>query len=67
MARIALRGESHKGLVTRLQQAYGIHATRLVQRIHALMGVADGQSVFEAAEVLVVGEQMMRDWLHAFV
>lgn len=67
MVRIALTGESRKSLVARLQQAYGNHATRLIRRIHALLGLAGGQSVFEVAEVLGVGEQTVRDWLHSFV
>lgn len=67
MVRIALTGESRKSLVARLQQAYASHATRLIRRIHALLGLAEGQSVYEVAQVLGVGEQTVRDWLHAFV
>jgi transposase len=67
MVRIALTGESRKALVARLQQAYGNRATRLVRRIHALLGLAEGQSVYETAQLLGIGEQTVRDWLHAFV
>jgi transposase len=67
MVRIALTGASRKALVERLQQAYADHATRLIRRIHALLGLAVGQSVYEVAQLLGVGEQTVRDWLHAFV
>lgn len=67
MVRIALTGGSRKALVARLQQAYDNHATRLIRRIHALLGLADGKSVWEMAQLLGVGEQTVRDWLHAFV
>jgi transposase len=67
MVRIALTVESRKSLVARLQQAYGDQATRLIGRIHALLGLADRRSVFEVAQVLGVGEQTVRDWLHSFV
>ena len=67
MIRIALSGETRKGLSSRLQQAYAAHATRLVRRIHALLWLADGKSVGEIARTLDVGEQTIRDWLHAFL
>jgi transposase len=67
MLRIALTGATRKMLVQRLQQAYGDGAARLVRRIHALLGLADGQAVGEIAQLLGVGEQTVRDWLHAFV
>lgn len=67
MVRIALSGESRKALACRLQQAYAAHATRLIRRVHALLWLADGKSVSEVAETLDVGEQTIRDWLHAFI
>jgi transposase len=67
MVRIALTDETRKAVAARLQQAYGNHATRLVRRIHALLGLAEGQSVFEVSQLLGIGEQTVRDWLHAFV
>jgi len=67
MVRIALTGETRKALVGRLQQAYATHASRLIRRIHALVGLVDGKSVWEMAQLLGVGEQTVRDWLHAFV
>jgi transposase len=67
MVRIASTGASRKALVARLQQAYANHATRPIRRIHALLGPADGKAVFEVAQLMGVGEQTVRDWLHAFV
>lgn len=67
MVRIALSGETRKALGGRLQQAYAAHATRLIRRIHALLWLADGKSVSEVAEILDVGDQTIRDWLHGFI
>lgn len=67
MMRIALTGATRKVLRYHLQQAYAAHATRLVRRIHALLWLAEGTAVAEIAEILAIGEQTVRDWLHAFV
>ena len=67
MVRIALSGATRKILSGRLQQAYATHTVRLIRRIHALLELADGKAVFEVAELLGIGEQTVRDWLHAFV
>src|SRR5260370_10913592 len=67
MGRIAFCPATRKALVARLKQAYATHTTRLVRRIHALLALADGQSVDEVAQLLAVGEQTIRDWLRAFV
>lgn len=67
MVRIALSGTTRKILVGRLQQAYATHTTRLIRRIHALLELAEGKAVWEVAELLGIGEQTVRDWLHAFV
>jgi transposase len=67
MVRIALTAQTHKSLASRLQQAYAASATRLVRRIHALLWLFDGKSVGEVARTLDLGEQTVRDWLHAFL
>jgi transposase len=67
MVRIAFCADTRKALVARLQQAYATHTTRLVRRIHALLALAEGTSVEEIAQLFAVGEQTIRDWLHAFV
>jgi transposase len=67
MVRIALSGETRKALACRLQQAYAAHATRLIRRVHALLWLADGKTIGEVAQLLDVGDQTVRDWLHAFV
>jgi transposase len=65
--KIALTGATRKTLIARLQDAYASHTTRLVRRIHALIALADGTAVSEIACLLAVGEQTIRDWLHAFL
>jgi transposase len=67
MGRSALTGATRKILRGRLQAAYADHATRLIRRIHALLGLADGKSVFEMAQLLGVGEPTVRDWLPALI
>jgi DDE superfamily endonuclease/Homeodomain-like domain-containing protein len=67
VVRIAPSGETRKGLSARLQQAYASHATRPVRKVHALLWLAEGKSVGEIARTLDLGEQTVRDWLHAFV
>src|SRR6185437_5658153 len=67
MVRIALSGATRKILSGRLHQAYANHTPRLIRRIHALLELVDGKSVFEVAELLGIGEQTVRDWCHAFV
>jgi transposase len=67
VVRIALSGQTRKGLSARLQQAYAAHATRLVRKVHALLWLVEGKSVGETARTLDLGEQTVRDWLHAFV
>ncbi len=67
MVRIVLSGETRKALTYRLRQAYEAHASRLIRRIHALLWLAEGKSVREVAETLDLGEQTVRDWLHAFI
>jgi transposase len=67
MVRITLSSETRKTLAERLQRAYATRTIRLIRRIHALMGLAEGKAVFEMAQLLGVGEQTIRDWLHTFV
>jgi transposase len=67
MVRMTLSGETRKVLHEHLQHAYATHAIRLIRRIHALLWLGEGKSVGEIAEVLGLGEQTVRDWVHAFV
>jgi len=67
MVRITLTGDTRKALAQRLRQAYAAHATRLTRRIHALLWLGDGKSVDEVSEYFDLGEQTVRDWLHAFI
>jgi transposase len=64
---MTLVGETRKALVERLQQAYASSTTRLVRRIHALLALADGKTLDAVTEIFGIGEQTMRDWVHAFL
>ena len=61
IVRIALSSGTRKILSLRLRQAYARHITRLIRRIHALVKLADGKTVYEVAELLGMGEQTVRD------
>ena len=65
--RIRLDPATRKSVLARLHQAYARGPLRLVRRIHALLGLVDGQSIAEVAESLQLGEQTVRDYLHAFL
>src|SRR5215831_7623104 len=52
---------TRKQLYRRLQQAYASGSLQLVKRIHALLALAQGQSVSDVAEMLSLGEQPVRD------
>ena len=53
---------TRKQLYRRLQQAYASGSLKLVKRIHALLALAQGQSVSAVAEMLSLGEQTVRDY-----
>jgi transposase len=54
-------------LSRRLPQAYARCALRLVQRIPALLALAEAMSVQEIAAMLGVGAQTVRDYRHLFL
>jgi transposase len=56
-----LRTFTRKQLSRRLQQAYVSGALQLVKRLHALLALAQGQSVSDVAEMLSLGEHTVRD------
>jgi transposase len=58
---------TRKQLYRRLQQAYSHGALRVVRRLHALLALADNQSVQAVAERLGLGEQTVRDYCNAFL
>jgi transposase len=58
---------TRKQLYRRLQQAYSHGDLRVVRRLHALLALADNQSVQEVAERLGLGEQTVRDYRNAFL
>jgi transposase len=62
-----LNSFTRKQLYRRLQQAYANGSLQLVQRIHALLALAQDLSVREVAEMLALGEQTVRDYRNAFL
>jgi transposase len=64
---LQLSSFTRKHLYRRLQQAYASGSLKLVKRIHALLAVAQGQSVREVAEMLALGEQTVRDYRNQFL
>jgi transposase len=58
---------TRKQLYRRLQQAYACGSLRLVKRIHALLALGDGASIREAAQMLALGEQTVRDYRNQFL
>lgn len=65
--RISLSNSTHKNLLQRLHQAYLGADIRLIRRIHALLYIADNKPVEEVAKLLNLGEQTVRDHIHAFL
>jgi len=62
-----LRAFTRKQLYRRLQQAYASGSLKLVKRIHALLALAQGQSVSAVAEMLSLGEQTVRDYRNQYL
>jgi transposase len=58
---------TRKQLYRRLQQAYASGSLQLVKRIHALLALAQGQSVSDVAEMLSLGEQTVRDYRNQYL
>jgi transposase len=54
-------------LYRRLPQVYSHGDLRVVRRLHALLALADNQSVQAVAERLGLGEQTVRTYRHAFL
>jgi transposase len=54
-------------LYRRLQHAYASGSLRLVKRLHVLLAVAEGMTVHDVAQMLGLGEQTVRDYLHSFL
>jgi transposase len=54
-------------LIAHLKQAYAAGDLRLVRRISALLGLANGETVAQVAETLAVSRQAVYDWLKAFM
>ena len=64
---LQLSAFTRKQLYRRLQQAYASGSLKLVKRIHALLALAQSQSVREVAEMLSLGEQTVRDYRNQYL
>lgn len=64
---LQLTSFTRKQLYRRLKEAYASGSLKLVRRIHALLALAQSQSVHEVAEMLSLGEQTVRDYRNAFL
>lgn len=65
--RIRLSNHVRQSLVEQLARAYRAAHLRLVKRIHALLYIVEGKSVAEVSELLHLGEQTVRDYVHRFI
>jgi transposase len=65
--RISLSSQSRASLLDRLHRAYTLGQLRLVKRIHALLYVADNQSVADVSEILALSPQAVYNYLAAFI
>jgi transposase len=64
---LQLSSFTRKQLYRRLQVAYAGGSLKLVKRIHALLALAQGQSVRDVAEMVALGEQTVRDYRNQFL
>ena len=64
---LQLSSFTRKQLYRRLQQAYASGSLKLIKRIHALLALAQGQSVSDVAEMLALGEQTVRDYRNQYL
>ena len=64
---LQLSSFTRKQLYRRLKEAYASGSLQLVKRIHALLDLAQGQSVREVADMLSLGEQTVRDYRNQFL
>ena len=65
--RLSLRKGELEALLKRLQQAYAQGELRLIKRIHALLYILEGKSVFEVAELLRLSSQTIYNYITAFI
>jgi transposase len=64
---LQLSSFTREQLYRRLQQAYASGSFKLVKRIHALLALAQGQSVSEVAAMLSLGEHTVRDYRNQYL
>jgi len=64
---LQLSSFTRKQLYRRLKEVYASGSLKLVKRIHALLALAQGQSVSEVADMMSLGEQTVRDYRNQFL
>ena len=65
--KLRLTASTRQKVQQRLRLAFATQNLRLVKRISALLTLAEGYGVAEVAQTYGLGEQTVRDYLHAFV
>lgn len=65
--RIRLTRQLRQTVLAQLEQAYRTAHLRLIKRIHAVLYIVDNKSVAEVSELLHLGAQTVRDYVHAFL
>jgi transposase len=65
--RIRLSNHFRQAVMVRLQQAYRRGEVRVIRRIHVLLAVIEGQTIDAVATMFELGEQTVRDYVHAFL
>lgn len=58
---------TRKQFCRRLHEAYASGSLKLVKRLHALLALAEGQSIRDVADMLALGEQTVRDYRNQFL
>jgi transposase len=64
---LPLSAFTRQQLSRRLQPAYASGSLKLVNRLHALLALAQGQSVSDVAERLSLGKQTVRDYRNQYL
>jgi len=64
---LQLSSFTRKQLYRRVKEAYASDSLKLVKHIHALLALAQGQSVREVAEMMSIGEQTVRDYRNQYL
>ncbi len=67
LLKLRLAQVTRQKVEARLRFAFATHNLRLVKRISALLALVEGYAVASVAQTYGLGEQTVRDYLHAFL